>query len=474
MRARVPMRLWAAVDVRGGSTAQAPRESPLADPRAAVRHWLDQGAERIHLVDLDRATASGENDALLAEIVRDTPVPVEVSGGILSAEDVDRALGWGAVAVTTSSALWQDPGAAEGLLEGRGDEVQPGLDLRADRVVARGTALDLGPVEELWSRLRSLGPRRWVVAAAGADGRMTGPDLGGLRRAAEQLDGTVIASGGVGSTGDLVALSSLRGPHGPAVGEVILGAALYSGSVELGRAQRLLTEVAGPPLDPSTDSAGTPWAGRDLRPGEFDDDDGRLDPALEAPGEGMLDDARLVAALDEARVFVAILAEEAAESADLAVAQVTTPEGWNALPVFTTADAVARWRPEARPVPVRGHTVAQAAVSDEAAALVLDLGSPTQRVVRPSMTSALARRITWCRPADDELVLQGLRSLKQDPRVTGVAVRTGPEGELVLGLRGLEDDREAAMLVADLLTDPELRSRVDGVVVSALGLEPRG
>ena len=170
-------------------------------------------------------------------------------------------------------------------------------------------------------------------------------------------------------------------------------------------------------------------------------------------------------------MFVALLAEEAAESADLSVAQVTTPEGWSALPVFTTVDAVGDWRGDARPVPVRGHLAAQAAVGDGAAALVLDAGSSRPRVVRPSMTSALARRMEWERPVDDAVVLAGLRQLKEHPAVTGVALRSGPSGELVIGLRGVQDDREAGLLVAGVLQDPEVRSRVDGVIVSALGLD---
>lgn len=471
MRARVPLRLWPAIDIRGGRTAQAADGSPWADPQAALEHWVGHGAQRLHLVDLDRATGAGRNDALMERLVRDCPVPVEVSGGITRAQDVERALGWGAVAVTTASSMWARPEALQALADAHGQEVQIGMDLRDGHLVARGTDLDLGPVDAFWEVAAELGERRWVVASAGADGRMTGPDLPGLQQAAARLPGVLIASGGVSSTGDLITLSSLRGPHGPAVGEVILGAALYAGALDLDRSQRLLTEVAGPQGDSLADSAGISWAGREVRAGEFDGDDGAIDPALEA-GHLALSDADLVAALDDARVFVALLAEEAQDAADMAVAQVTTAEGWTALPVFTTSDAVSRWRPEARPVPVRGRVVAQAALGDGAAALVLDPGSPAARVVRPSMTSALARRIGWTRPVDDPVVLDGLRSLKQHPRVTGVAVRSGPQGELVLGLRGLQDDREAGLLVAGVLQDPEVRSRVDGVVVSALGLDP--
>ena len=69
------------------------------------------------------------------------------------------------------------------------------------------------------------------------------------------------------------------------------------------------------------------------------------------------------------------------------------------------------------------------------------------------------------------VVLAGLRQLKEHPAVTGVALRSGPSGELIIGLRGVQDDREAGLLVAGVLQDPEVRSRVDGVIVSALGLD---
>ncbi|SNC72518.1 1-(5-phosphoribosyl)-5-[(5-phosphoribosylamino)methylideneamino] imidazole-4-carboxamide isomerase [Kytococcus aerolatus] len=462
MRARVPLRLWAAVDLTAGRTAQADPGSPLAEPRAAVEHWVAQGARQIHLVDLDRAHGTGQNDALVREIVARAGVPVELSGGVLAPADVERALSWGATAVTVSSGVWADAPAALEWLREWDDRVQIGIDLLGERVVARGRRGDLGHRDELLGRIAGLGARRWVVASAAADGRRTGPDLSALRHAAERLEGVIVASGGVGSTGDLVQLSSLRGPHGPAVAEAILGASLYAGAVELGRSQDLLAEIAGPTAGAIADSAGVPWAGREVRAGEFDDDTGEVDPRLADPGQ---DDAALVEALGPARVFVALLAEEGADAADMAVAHVTTPEGWTALPVFTSADAVPRWRSEARPVPVRGAQAAQAAVEDGVEALVLDPGS-TPRVVRPSMVSAAARGMVWCRPSEDPVVVDALRRLKEHPRVEGVLLRTDEQGALVVGIRGPVGETEAAGLVAEAVGDPEVRSRLDAVMVT--------
>lgn len=198
--------LLPAVDVAGGRASQVVEGS--ADVEAAAMRWVRSGARWIHLVDLDRAFARGDNSALLAGLVSRIPVPVQLSGGIADLPTLEWALGTGAArAVLASAAL------------------AVAVDVRNGRVVSRGTELDLGPLEEVLPEHPVSGPqvRRVLVADASRDGTRTGSDLGLFARVAEHVQGQVTASGGVSSLADLQALAQLH----PRVTGVVLGSALY-------------------------------------------------------------------------------------------------------------------------------------------------------------------------------------------------------------------------------------------------------
>ena len=169
----------------------------------------------------------------------------------------------------------------------------------------------------------------------------------------------------------------------------------------------------------ATDSAGQPWAGRSLNGDEatvhnFEDDDGAADAgylaALAALATGEADEAAVVASLATARVFVPILARLAEEGdavarahgelhgdkqADMALVTLKAPDGRTALPVFTSAQALAAWHPDARPVAVFAPRAALSAVAENAELLVLDPGSAATFVVRRPAVWALARQHSW-------------------------------------------------------------------------------
>lgn len=164
--------------------------------------------------------------------------------------------------------------------------------------------------------------------------------------------------------------------------------------------------------DQPADSAGTPWAGRDLKANPFSGDDGSVEPRLAAAleryaGEGSTAALEsVVAALAEARVLVPILAEldvkgagEHGQSVDkeasAGVVALQAPDGRTALPVFSSVAAMARWRKDARPVPTHASRAALSAVAESWALLVLDPGGPTTVLVPRPAVWALAQGRAW-------------------------------------------------------------------------------
>lgn len=227
--------LLPAVDVAGGRAAQVVGEG-TTDPYAVARAWVDQGSAWVHLVDLDRAFGRGDNLAQLAAIIEALPVPVQLSGGIGDEESVAAALGTGAARVVLSSAALRDPEWVADVVRTHRERVAVGVDVHGAEVVARGSEVRLGPLDDVLAGLAAVACRTYVVADAARDGRRHGADTTLFRRVAEEVDGTVIASGGVASLADLEQLAALA-PVG--VGGVVLGAALYHGAFTLAEALEL-------------------------------------------------------------------------------------------------------------------------------------------------------------------------------------------------------------------------------------------
>jgi hypothetical protein len=183
----------------------------------------------------------------------------------------------------------------------------------------------------------------------------------------------------------------------------------------------------------ATDSAGQPWAGRslsgdDARIHNFEDDDGTADAgylaALAALAAGEVDEAAVVASLAAARVYGPILASLAVEGdavagahggevhgdkqADMALVTLKAADGRTALPVFTSAGALAAWHSGARPVAVYAARAALSAVAEGAELLVLDPGSATTFVVRRPAVWALARQQAWIPSYSDQAVAEAV------------------------------------------------------------------
>jgi len=228
----VTLVLLPAVDVADGQAVRlvqgaAGSETSYGDPLEAALAWQNDGAEWVHLVDLDAAFGRGSNAGLLADVVGRLDVKVELSGGIRDDESLTRALATGAARVNIGTAALEDPEWCDRVCGEYGDRVAIGLDVRGRTLSARGWTRDGGDLYEVLARLDKAGAARYVVTDITKDGMMRGPNLDLLRDVCAATDKPIIASGGVSKLDDLRALATLE-PNG--VEGVIAGKALYAGA----------------------------------------------------------------------------------------------------------------------------------------------------------------------------------------------------------------------------------------------------
>ncbi len=227
--------LLPAVDVAGGQAVRlvqgrAGTETRYGSPLDAALAWQQDGAEWIHLVDLDAAFGRGSNGALLLEVVATVDVKVELSGGIRDDASLEAALATGCTRVNIGTAALENPEWCASVIARHGDKVAVGLDVRGSTLAARGWTEDGGDLWEVLGRLDAQGCARYVVTDVTKDGTLRGPNIELLQQVCAVTAAPVVASGGVSSLDDLVALAALE-PVG--VEGSIVGKALYSGAFTL-------------------------------------------------------------------------------------------------------------------------------------------------------------------------------------------------------------------------------------------------
>src|SRR5918911_950411 len=167
--------LLPAVDVAGGRTVrltqgEAGTETEYGDPVESALSWQADGAEWVHLVDLDAAFGRGSNADLLAEVVGRLDIAVELSGGIRDDESLRRALATGCARVNLGTAALEDPEWTRRAITEFGDRIAVGLDVRGTTLAARGWTQDGGDLFEVLSRLEHDGCARYVVTDVTKDG----------------------------------------------------------------------------------------------------------------------------------------------------------------------------------------------------------------------------------------------------------------------------------------------------------------
>jgi phosphoribosylformimino-5-aminoimidazole carboxamide ribotide isomerase len=224
--------LYPAIDIRGGQAVRLTqgdydRETAYdADPVDAAKRWAEEGAEFLHVVDLDAAKAGAPRNLDAVRRIADAvECPIQVGGGLRKAESVDAVLRAGAERVVIGTAALRDPAFLEETLERHGERVVVSVDARDGKVSLSGwTETSDVDVADAVADLGQRGAARFLCTAIEVDGTMEGPALGELNRIADATDAQVIASGGVGT---LAHLKALAGNAAPNVEGVIVGRALY-------------------------------------------------------------------------------------------------------------------------------------------------------------------------------------------------------------------------------------------------------
>ncbi|WP_018142695.1 bifunctional 1-(5-phosphoribosyl)-5-((5-phosphoribosylamino)methylideneamino)imidazole-4-carboxamide isomerase/phosphoribosylanthranilate isomerase PriA [Alloscardovia criceti] len=234
--------LLPAVDVRNGKAVrlrqgESGSETDYGSPYEAAQQWVDQGAEWIHMVDLDAAFGTGDNRAQVHSIVEQLgdQVHIELSGGIRDDASLDAALQAGAARVNIGTAALENPDWTADVISRYGDKIAVGLDVRGTTLAGRGWTSKGGDLFDMIEVLNQAGCSRYVVTDVNRDGMMSGPNVELLAEVSAHTAAKVTASGGISTLDDLRALSSLGGN----VDAAILGKSLYSHAFTLPEALKV-------------------------------------------------------------------------------------------------------------------------------------------------------------------------------------------------------------------------------------------
>lgn len=240
------MELIPAIDLLGGAVVrlrQGRRGDATVystDPLAFVRRFEEAGARRLHIVDLDAAfDGESAHGPLIASICGATRLKVDVGGGVRSVEAARRLWDAGAAEVVVGTRALTDPELVDALLAIDPAGVVVGIDAKDGRVATHGwvEASDVDALDFAAAMARR-GVRRFVYTDIATDGMLSGPNLAAQRVMAEAVpDAEMVASGGVASIDDLLALADLGLPN---LAGVIVGRALYEGNLDLAQAVQAL------------------------------------------------------------------------------------------------------------------------------------------------------------------------------------------------------------------------------------------
>ncbi len=232
------MEIIPAIDIMDGkcvrlSQGKFDRVTVFADdPAEMARQWVDQGARRLHLVDLNGSRVGAPQEIeTIARVVDAVDVPVELGGGIRSIETARQMLDLGVerVIIGTSAAL--DASVAESIFSELGEVAILGVDARDGCVAIKGwEELTKETAVEFALRMQELGACRVIYTDISRDGMLAGANIAAMKQMAESLSIPVIASGGVSTIDDIRNLKALEvvGIEG-----AILGKALYTGALVL-------------------------------------------------------------------------------------------------------------------------------------------------------------------------------------------------------------------------------------------------
>ncbi len=237
------MIIYPAVDIRGGRAVRLhqgdfAREVVFYDsPAEAARNWIDQGAEWLHVVDLDGARSGTPTNRAAVAAIAELPAQLQLGGGLRRIEAVESAIAGGADRVVLGTAAVEDPALFQAACRQFPGQIAVGIDARDGVAATRGWARDAGTdAVDLARACERQGAAAIIYTDIDSDGMLGGINTDRLAQVCGAVEIPVIASGGVAALSDVTAASA-AGAAG-----LIIGRALYDGRVDLRAA---LTRAAG-------------------------------------------------------------------------------------------------------------------------------------------------------------------------------------------------------------------------------------
>jgi phosphoribosylformimino-5-aminoimidazole carboxamide ribotide isomerase len=230
-----------AIDLKGGRCVRLEQGKPekekvySGDPAEVARNWAQQGAQWLHVVDLDGAFAGEpQNLHALSEIRKAINIPIQFGGGARTLETLEKIFGIGVSRVVLGTAAIESPGFLKQACERFGDRIAAGIDARDGKVAVKGWH-DVTTVDaiEFGGRVAREGGRFIVYTDISRDGMLSGPNKEALKQMADAVPLSIIASGGISTLADVAEITRLA--PGRIIG-MIIGKALYEGVFSLGRA----------------------------------------------------------------------------------------------------------------------------------------------------------------------------------------------------------------------------------------------
>ncbi|MBI3811075.1 MAG: 1-(5-phosphoribosyl)-5-[(5-phosphoribosylamino)methylideneamino]imidazole-4-carboxamide isomerase [Nitrospirae bacterium] len=233
-----------AIDIKDGrcvrlQQGRAGTESVYSDdPVAVAQRWESEGAELIHVVDLDGAfSGAPKNRDLILKIVRSVKIPIQVAGGMRTIEDIGRYVQEGASRIVLGTRVVSDRSFLETACRSYPGRISVGLDTRNGKVMVKGwTEATEQSAMDFVNQLNGLGILSIIFTDVQRDGMLKGPNLDAIRGLVRSVEIPIIASGGISSLDDIRTLLELESSG---VAGVIVGKALYTGAVKLSEALSL-------------------------------------------------------------------------------------------------------------------------------------------------------------------------------------------------------------------------------------------
>jgi phosphoribosylformimino-5-aminoimidazole carboxamide ribotide isomerase len=241
--------LYPAIDIRGGHAVRLfegdyARETVYdADPADAAKRWADEGAEFLHVVDLDGAKAGApQNLDAIERIAAAVPCPIQVGGGLRDDESVRAVLDAGATRAVIGTAALRDPDFLQTMINAYSEQIVVAVDARDGKVALGGWTESSGMnVAAAVADLSRRGVARFLCTAIEVDGTMEGPALDQLTEIASATSSQIVASGGVGTLAHLKPLAKQAPPN---VEGVIVGRALYERRFTVAQAIKALATAS--------------------------------------------------------------------------------------------------------------------------------------------------------------------------------------------------------------------------------------